>query len=98
MAENRIRISEGIARAKNQGIEIKPIELAKAIFPDSKTDRSAYVCLNNYKNGIYTKMDRIQIVALCKSLRVDANYLFGIKPVNQNKKENGKTNDLQKNP
>jgi hypothetical protein len=74
--ENRIRIREAIDYAKSQGKKIKKKEFAGFIFPYT-TERSAVVCLNNYERSASTKMDRIQITAICKYLGCDANYLFG---------------------
>ena len=89
--ENRIRIKEAIEYAKSKGIKIKRKDLAKFIFDDASSEHSAVVCLNNYENGIRTKMDRKQITEICKRLEVDPNYLFNVRPMsNINLKEDGK--------
>lgn len=97
--ENRIRIREAILHAKSQGKKIKKKNFAGLIFPYT-SERSAVVCLNNYERGHTTKMDRIQITEICKRLGCDPNFLFGwTEPMsNPNTHENGKTNDLQKDP
>ena len=93
MAENRIRIKEAIAHAKQQGRKVKKKEFAGLVFPYT-SERSAVVCLNNYERGQSTKMDRQQVTTICKRLGVDSNFLFGTPPMNsitnQNTQENGK--------
>jgi len=89
--ENRIRIKEAIEYARKKGIKIKKKDLAVSIFNDASSEHSAVVCLNNYENGIRTKMDRNQIKKICERLEVDPNYLFNIRPMsNTNLKEDGK--------
>lgn len=88
--ENRIRIREAVEHAKSQGIKVNKKDLAGKVFPMT-TEASAYVRLNNYERGKSGKMNPRQIHVLCKELRVDPNFLFGMKPMSNTKEnENGK--------
>jgi len=77
--KNRILIKEAVEKARNQGITISKSELANRVFK-SKNSHSSIVRLNNYERGDSTKIDRIQIVALCRELDTTADQLFGVKP------------------
>ena len=76
---NRILIKEAVTKARKQGITISKGELANRCFP-SKSSHSSIVRLNNYERGDSVKIDRIQIVALCRELDTTADQLFGVKP------------------
>ena len=90
MPENRIRIREAIQYAKSQGKKIKKKDFAGLIFP-YVSQRSAVVCLNNYERGQSKKMDRQQVMTICKKLGCDANMLFGTPPMKYPDKEEDST-------
>ena len=74
--ENRIRVKEAVIKARKQGITTSKQEIANSVFP-SKNSHSSIVRLNNYERGDSVKIDRIQIVALCRELETSPNFLFG---------------------
>jgi hypothetical protein len=78
--EKRIRIREAVLLAKANGIQIKKSDLAQRMFPFT-TKSSAYACFNNYERGASTKIDIAQVKQICQETGVDANFLFGIKPM-----------------
>lgn len=87
--DNRIRIREAVQYAKKQGIKINKKLIACKVFMNT-SEQSAYVRFNNYERGKSGKMNPVQIRILCNEFKVDANYLFGVKPMSNTKEnENG---------
>ena len=80
--ENSIRIREAIKFAKDSGKDVRKGELANKVFLYTSPS-SAYQRLYNYSTGESTMIDRRTVNLLCKELGVDANFLFGTPPMEQ---------------
>jgi len=79
--DNRIRIDEAVAyKERLTGKTIKRGLLAQRIFPYS-TGSSSYMRLRKYSRGESTNLDPDTVRRICEELSVDANFLFGVKPM-----------------
>lgn len=72
----RLKIKEAIKRHKEiHGIEVKQIELANLL--DGKSRDSRYITMSRLVTGKSKNTPRPDIIiALCKRLDVDPNYLY----------------------
>ena len=72
-----IKLQEAIDIAKENGITVKKMDLAKKLWPKSKnfTQKANFAKLCNGKT-IRVTVDMIKII--CKELSCDANFLFDI--------------------
>lgn len=79
MDKIRLRLTEAIAVAQDNGILVNRAALAAKLWPDSlpSTRRSN---LANLLNGSTTRPEVAQVRILCSELGCTADELFGIRP------------------
>ncbi len=87
MSENKpaLRINEALdfhekTKAKSEPT-IQKIDLAKELFKGAKP-KTLPVNMSNLVNGKTTRVDPAWVKHICAVTGVDANFLFGIKPMN----------------
>lgn len=81
MEESRLRIKEALEKF-NEGAEKKKtmIDLAREIWKDSEIGTQR-MNISKFANGKRRRIDIDYIPILCRELKCDANFLFGIKPM-----------------
>jgi hypothetical protein len=77
-----MKIDEAIAHALLQGKKVTKRELKNAFWPES-TSRSQDSNMLNLCKGVTRKIDPEWIQIMVDKCGVDANFLFGIKPMKE---------------
>jgi len=75
-----LRIREALKYALLSGKNISRMDLARAIFPDSKRETQE-VNITNLLTGKTKRPNPEWIPIICELTGVDANFLFNIKPM-----------------
>jgi DNA-binding Xre family transcriptional regulator len=74
-----LKIKEGIERLKTEFNEdVKQIDLARELWEDSE-EKTQRMNISRLSNGTVISVKIEHVHKLCKALKCDANYLFGIK-------------------
>ena len=96
--ENRFRIREVEKAAEAKGIKLgKKAEVAHELM-QGKDEHSSETSYNKYKSGASTKLNVLQIVAICDKYDTTPDELTGWNEVKLKTENNGESNHLQKNP
>ena len=78
-----IKLKEAMwLRSSRQGKKITQKELGEALYPQSKPSHQQ-INVSKLATGATRNYDVDMIKKICETLGVDANFLFDIKPMNQ---------------
>lgn len=78
---NDFKINEAILNAKLKGLKVTKKELAEKLWEDSQP-KSRTVNMSSLCNRRTRKINIEWVAKICEATGVDANFLFNIKPKN----------------